>query len=88
VGAVLFRAHEWANRRHTLESFELFARWVMPRFQGSLDMPSQSREWCSENRSGIFGPAMGALRKAFTDVGQEVPDTMRMRLHTGKVDVG
>ena len=87
AGAVLFRAHEWANRRDTLESFELFARWVMPRFQGSLDMPSQSREWCSDNRAGIFGPAMGALAKAFTDVGQEVPDTMRMRLHTGKVDV-
>ncbi len=87
AGAVLFRAHDWANRRNTLESYELFARWVMPRFQGSLTMPSNSREWCSENRAGIFGPAMGALRKAFTDAGQEVPDTMRMRLHTGKVDV-
>ncbi len=86
AGAVLFRAHDWANRRHTLESYELFARWVMPRFQGSLAMPSESREWCSENRAGIFGPAMGALRKAFTDAGQDVPDTMRMRLHTGKVD--
>ena len=87
AGAVLFRSHEWANRRDTLESYELFARWVMPRFQGSLDQPTASREWCSDNRGGIFGPAMGALRKAFTDVGQDVPDTMRMRLHTGKVDV-
>ncbi len=87
AGAVLFRSHEWANRRHTLESYELFARWVMPRFQGSLDMPTASRNWASENRAGIFGPAMGALRKAFTDVGQDVPDTMRMKLHTGKVDM-
>jgi limonene 1,2-monooxygenase len=86
-GGVLFRAHEWANREDTLRSYELFARWVMPRFQGSLRMPQQSRDWCSENRSGIFGPSMGALRKAFTDAGMEVPDHMRLKLHTGKVEV-
>ncbi|MBX9698593.1 MAG: LLM class flavin-dependent oxidoreductase [Acetobacteraceae bacterium] len=86
-GGVLFRAHEWANREDTLRSYELFARWVMPRFQGSLTMPAQSREWCSDNREGIFGPHIPALRKAFIDAGQEVPDHMRMKLHTGKVDV-
>ena len=84
AGAVLFRSHEWANREQTMKSYELFARWVMPKFQGSVDSTWASREWCSENRGGIFGPAIGALRKAFTDVGQEPPNTMRMRLHTGK----
>ncbi|MBN8873789.1 MAG: LLM class flavin-dependent oxidoreductase [Rhodospirillales bacterium] len=84
AGAILFRSHEWANREQTLRSYELFARWVMPRFQGSLATTIGSREWCSENRSGIFGPAMGALRKAFTDAGQDVPDHMRLKLHTGK----
>jgi len=83
-GAVLFRAHEWANREDTLRSYELFARWVMPRFQGSVETTLASREWCSENRHGIFGPHIGALRKAFTDAGQEVPDHVRLRLHTGK----
>ena len=70
-----------------MRSYELFARWVMPRFQGSLETTIGSREWCSENRAGIFGPAMGALKKAFIDAGQEVPDMMRMRLHTGKTEV-
>ena len=37
AGAVLFRSHEWANREQTLRSYELFARWVMPRFQGSVE---------------------------------------------------
>ena len=83
-GAVLFRAHEWANREDTLRSYELFARWVMPRFQGSVETTLASREWCSENRNGIFGPSINALRKAFTDAGQEVPDHARLRLHTGK----
>jgi limonene 1,2-monooxygenase len=29
---------------------------------------------------------MGAIEKALTDAGQEVPDHMRMRLHTGKAE--
>src|SRR6185436_4006266 len=36
-GGLLFRAHEWADREQTLRSYELFARYVMPRFQGALD---------------------------------------------------
>jgi limonene 1,2-monooxygenase len=87
AGGVLFRSHEWANREQTMRSYELFARWVMPRFQHSVETTIGSREWCSENRTGIFGPSMSALRKAFTDAGQEVPDHMRMRLHTGKVEL-
>jgi limonene 1,2-monooxygenase len=83
-GAVLFRSHEWANREDTLRSYELFARWVMPRFQGAVETTLASREWCSENRHGIFGPNIVALRKAFADAGQEVPDHARLNLHTGK----
>jgi limonene 1,2-monooxygenase len=86
-GGVLFRAHEWANREDTLRSYELFARWVMPRFQGSTVTTIGSREWCSANRHGIFGPSISALRKAFTDAGQEVPEHMRLKLHTGKVEI-
>ncbi len=87
AGGVLFRSHEWANREQTLRSYELFARWVMPRFQHSVETTISSREWVSSHREGIFGPSMTALRKAFTDAGQEVPEHMRLRLHTGKVDL-
>ncbi len=80
AGGVLFRAHDWANRRDTWESYELFARWVMPRFQDSLRMPAQSREWCVENRGGIFAPNIAALHKAFTDAGLAVPETDRLKL--------
>ena len=88
AGAILFRSHEWANREQTLRSYELFARWVMPQFQNSVESTFDSRNWCSDNRSGIFGPAMGALKKAFVDAGKDVPDLARMRLHTGKSEVG
>ena len=87
AGAVLFRAHDWANRKATLESYELFARWVIPRFQGSAEQPIASRNWASDNRGGIFAPAIGALKKAFTDAGQEAPELMRFQLHTGKTEL-
>jgi limonene 1,2-monooxygenase len=35
-GGLLVMAHEWASREKTLKSYELLARYVMPRFQGSL----------------------------------------------------
>ncbi len=87
TGGILFRAHEWADREATWRSFELFARWVMPRFQGSLAMPQQSRDWVSANRESIFAPNMAALKQAFRDAGQEAPEFSRLALHTGKVDL-
>src|SRR5207253_1638890 len=48
-GGLLFRAHEWANREQTLRSYELFARYVMPRFQGSLTTVQASNEWARAN---------------------------------------
>jgi limonene 1,2-monooxygenase len=78
-GGVLFRAHEWANREQTLKSYELFARYVMPRFQGSLDMPRGSNEWARGNRKTIFSPNVEAIRRAYLDAGREVPAEFRQR---------
>ncbi|MCA9836512.1 MAG: LLM class flavin-dependent oxidoreductase [Trueperaceae bacterium] len=36
AGSILITIKEWANREATWKSFELFARYVMPQFQGSL----------------------------------------------------
>ena len=58
----------------TLKSYELFARYVMPRFQGSLDTIRGSNEWARANRRGIFGPNVEAVRRAFTDAGRPVPE--------------
>ena len=71
---------EWANREQTMRSYELFARWVMPKFQGSLDTITASRDWCRENRKTIFGPNVAAIQKAYTDAGKAVPDEYRSRL--------
>jgi limonene 1,2-monooxygenase len=78
-GGVLFRAHEWANREQTLRSYELFARYVMPRFQGSLATVEDSNAWARSNRKSIFGPNVEAVRRAFTDAGREIPAEFRDR---------
>jgi limonene 1,2-monooxygenase len=78
-GGVLFRAHEWANREQTLRSYELFARYVMPRFQGSLDTVRDSNDWARRNRRTIFSPNVEAVRRAYTDAGREVPEEFRQR---------
>lgn len=79
IGGVLFRAHEWANREQTLRSYELFARYVMPHFQGALDMPIGSNVWARENRKAVFGPGVEAVQRAYTDVGHAVPEGFRAR---------
>jgi limonene 1,2-monooxygenase len=78
-GGILFRAHEWANREQTLRSYELFARHVMPQFQGSLDTIAGSQDWAKENRKTVFGAVPEAVKRAFTDAGHAVPDDYRAR---------
>src|SRR5947207_2571220 len=79
IGGLLFRAHEWAPRHETLKSYELFARYVMPRFQGSIDTVRGSNDWARANRKGIFGPNVEAVRRAFSDAGREVPKGFEAR---------
>jgi limonene 1,2-monooxygenase len=58
-GTYLLMAHDWADRPQTLRSYELFAREVMPAFQGSAVTLTASRDWAAENRP-TFANATGA----------------------------
>jgi len=78
-GGMMFRAHEWANRADTLKSYELFARYVMPHFQGSTATLAGSNRWIRDNRRRILGNNVEAVRRAFTDTGRAVPDEYRYR---------
>ncbi len=78
-GGVMFRAHEWADREQTWKSYELFARYVMPRFQGSAAPLAASNEWVRTNRRKVLGGNVEAVRRAFTDTGRAVPDEYRYR---------
>jgi limonene 1,2-monooxygenase len=66
-GTYLFMANDWADREAMLRSYELFAREVIPRFQGSTASLVNSRDWAAENRPQFIGAATGAVMKAFSD---------------------
>ena len=72
-GGMLFRANEWANREDTMKSYELFARYVAPRFQGSMDTLYGSNAFVRENRLRVLEGNVEAVKRAFTDTGREVP---------------
>jgi limonene 1,2-monooxygenase len=78
-GGILFRAHEWANREQIMRSYELFARYVMPAFQGSAAPTADSNAWARENRKQVFGPTVEAVKRAYTDYGAAVPEDFRAR---------
>jgi limonene 1,2-monooxygenase len=78
-GGILFRAHEWANREQTMRSYELFARYVIPQFQGSLETVIGSNQFVRDNRARVVGGTVEAVRRAFTDHGRAVPEGYRER---------
>jgi limonene 1,2-monooxygenase len=85
-GGLLFRAHNWATREQTLKSYELFARYVMPAFQGSADAPRNSNDWARTNRKTIFSPNVEAIQRAYTERGREVPAEFRQRVSGARQD--
>lgn len=78
IGGVLGLAHEWANTQKTNESYELFARYVAPHFQGQMETMISNRDWIETNGAKVFGGVMGSYAKAFTDAGKELPDVLKV----------
>jgi len=76
-GCFLHMAHNWADFPQTLRSYELFARYVMPRFQGSQRNRLASMEWASSNRPTF----MGAVGQA---IGNEIQKHMREQQEKAK----
>jgi limonene 1,2-monooxygenase len=70
-GTFLLLGHDWARPEQTIESFRLFAREVMPHFQGQLTAPFQSHEWAKAKRDELFGRAGLAIMNAVQSHVQE-----------------
>jgi len=60
-GTFLLMGHEWADTEATRRSYELFARYVAPVFQGSAETLTASRNWAAENRPEFIGAAGQAI---------------------------
>jgi limonene 1,2-monooxygenase len=60
-GAFLQMGHNWADFNETKRSYELMARFVFPRFQGSNVNRTASLEWARDNREVFMGEARMAV---------------------------
>ncbi|HYZ98623.1 MAG TPA: LLM class flavin-dependent oxidoreductase [Acidimicrobiales bacterium] len=65
-GTFLLLGHDWADPDRTLASYRLFAREVMPYFQGQLASPRASHDWAIAKRNELFGRAGQAMLNAIT----------------------
>ena len=59
-GTILMLAHNWANFEATRKSYELMARHVLPRFNGSNLGRTASLDWTREHGAELIGKAMKA----------------------------
>jgi limonene 1,2-monooxygenase len=67
-GGLLVQAVEWATREQTLHSYELIARYVKPRFQGSLQSLKASQEDAAQVASKVRtlrDEAVGRARESY-----------------------
>jgi limonene 1,2-monooxygenase len=84
-GGLLGLAHEWAPVRDKMfRSYELWARYVAPHFQGALEPVRGSQDWVAAHRRDIFGPPGAAVRKAFEDGGVALPEGMENQFQRGR----
>jgi limonene 1,2-monooxygenase len=60
-GAFLQLAHNWATFENTKKSYELFARHVLPRFNGANAGREASLGWVGENAGEFMGAAANAV---------------------------
>jgi limonene 1,2-monooxygenase len=65
-GTFLLLGHDWANREATLNSYRLFARQVMPHFQGHLAPAQISHDWAISKRGEVFEKAGAAIVNAIS----------------------
>ncbi len=60
-GAFLFMAHNWADWTATKKSYELFARYVAPRFQDLNVNRQASMDWVKSNKAEFTGQMQAAV---------------------------
>ncbi len=66
-GGLLVLAHEWASREKTLKSYEMLARYVIPKFQGAALPIEYSQQWTAQRKDELFSTSVKAVVKAMHD---------------------
>jgi len=63
-GVHLDFAHNWADWESTKRSYELFARYVIPHFKGTLQSRRASYDFCVDNRESFAAATTEAVQAA------------------------
>ncbi len=63
-GRFMLLQHQWANRRDTAKSFDLFAQFVMPHFQDGVTRREERWEYDRVRLSEIQGDIIGGMQEA------------------------
>ncbi|MDN3259839.1 LLM class flavin-dependent oxidoreductase [Streptomyces sp. CSDS2] len=66
-GRFLVNVQDWASHDRIKHSFELLARYVAPRFTGSLRGLEASQRWTAERSQVFLGEAFAAQQKAVVE---------------------
>jgi limonene 1,2-monooxygenase len=64
-GGYLHMATNWASWENTRRSYELFSRYVMPKFQARNEGRKLTVELAQKNRPGLLASYGGAIQKEF-----------------------
>ena len=60
-GTLIGFAHDWAPREAQLRSFEMFARYVIPKAQGLLESVQRSADYVGEHKGELMEKANKAV---------------------------
>ena len=63
-GGFLVQTIDWAPREKMLHSFELLARYVMPKFQGTILSTTASNQWATDRQELLVSGRVRAIDRA------------------------
>ncbi len=66
-GTFLIQAHDWADQAATRRSYELFARHVIPHFQGQLQQRRDNQAWVMQKAAEFKAEFAAAQEKALRE---------------------
>ena len=70
-GGFMIQATEFGNREQVLRSYELIARYVMPKFQGTTTSLKASQQWAADNRFKLMEARKKSIDKAANQYSKE-----------------
>jgi limonene 1,2-monooxygenase len=85
-GCFLMLAHNWANFERTKNSYELFARHVMPVLNDTNAWRQSSLTWYTDNKRELMGKAGKAMMKTFEKHQADIARALKAKAAESKTE--